>query len=235
MALLEERKRKLAAEGLFDQARKQLLPYMPQVIGVVTSPTGAVIRDILHRITDRFPLHVIVWPVRVQGETSGAEVAAAIAGFNALRAGRRDPAAGRDDRGARRRQPGGSVGLQRRGVVRAVAASDDSAHLGRRPRDRLDADRPCRRRARADADRRRRIRRAGEGRTGSDAGQPVGAAAAPACRSGFDRRRTALRAAARALPSPDQLLALPRRRFDEATSRLGARADRRRPSASGQG
>ena len=84
MALLEERRRKLAAEGLFDDSRKQLLPFLPSVIGVVTSPTGAVIRDILHRIADRFPLHVIVWPVRVQGETSGAEVARAIEGFNAL-------------------------------------------------------------------------------------------------------------------------------------------------------
>ena len=63
---------------------------MPLVIGVVTSPTGAVIRDIIHRIKDRFPLHVLVWPVRVQGETSGAEVAAAVNGFNALAAGWRD-------------------------------------------------------------------------------------------------------------------------------------------------
>ncbi|MFZ2099007.1 MAG: exodeoxyribonuclease VII large subunit, partial [Oricola sp.] len=84
MALLEERRKRLAAEGLFDEARKQLLPYMPRVIGVVTSPTGAVIRDILHRVNDRYPLHVIVWPVRVQGETSAAEVANAISGFNAL-------------------------------------------------------------------------------------------------------------------------------------------------------
>ncbi|MEA2906468.1 MAG: exodeoxyribonuclease large subunit [Alphaproteobacteria bacterium] len=84
MALLEQRKKTLAAEGLFDAARKQLLPYLPDVIGVVTSPTGAVIRDILHRLADRFPRHVIVWPVRVQGEGSAAEVAAAIAGFNAL-------------------------------------------------------------------------------------------------------------------------------------------------------
>src|ERR1044071_8257059 len=66
MKLLEERKKKLAAEGLFDEARKQLLPFLPNVIGVVTSPTGAVIRDILHRLSDRFPRHVIVWPVRVQ-------------------------------------------------------------------------------------------------------------------------------------------------------------------------
>jgi exodeoxyribonuclease VII large subunit len=81
---LEERKKKLAAEGLFDEARKQLLPFIPEVIGVVTSPTGAVIRDILHRLADRFPRRVLVWPVRVQGENSAAEVAAAIKGFNAL-------------------------------------------------------------------------------------------------------------------------------------------------------
>ena len=73
MALLEERKKKLAAEGLFDEARKKPIPYLPSVIGVVTSPTGAVIRDILHRLQDRFPRHVMVWPVRVQGETSAAE------------------------------------------------------------------------------------------------------------------------------------------------------------------
>ena len=87
MAILEERRRKLAAEGLFDEARKRRLPYLPAVIGVVTSPTGAVIRDILHRLADRFPRHVLVWPVRVQGETSAAEVTAAIRGFNALAPG----------------------------------------------------------------------------------------------------------------------------------------------------
>ena len=84
MALLEQRKKKLAAEGLFDDARKQLLPWLPEVIGVVTSPTGAVIRDILHRLEDRFPRHVLVWPVKVQGEGSAEQVAAAIRGFNAL-------------------------------------------------------------------------------------------------------------------------------------------------------
>src|SRR5215510_14208244 len=84
MALLEERRRKLAAEGLFDSARKKAIPFLPRLIGVVTSPTGAVIRDILHRLNDRFPRHVMVWPVRVQGETSAAEVAAAIRGFNAM-------------------------------------------------------------------------------------------------------------------------------------------------------
>jgi exodeoxyribonuclease VII large subunit len=84
MALLDERKRRLAAEGLFEDARKQLLPYLPTVIGIVTSPTGAVIRDILHRLTDRFPRRVILWPVRVQGDGSAEEIAAAIRGLNAL-------------------------------------------------------------------------------------------------------------------------------------------------------
>jgi len=84
MALLEARRRKLAEEGLFDAARKRKVPFLPKVIGVVTSPTGAVIRDILHRLSGRFPVRVVVWPVRVQGETSAAEVAAAIDGLNAL-------------------------------------------------------------------------------------------------------------------------------------------------------
>src|SRR5882724_7694907 len=91
MALLEERKKKLAAEGLFDEARKQLIPYLPEVIGVITSPTGAVIRDIRHRLSDRFPRHVLVWPVRVQGDGSAEEGAAAIHGFNAFDAGGRLP------------------------------------------------------------------------------------------------------------------------------------------------
>ncbi len=84
MALLEQRKAKLMAEGLFDPARKKELPFLPEKIGVVTSPTGAVIRDILHRISERFPLHVQVWPVRVQGEGAAEEIAAAITGFNNL-------------------------------------------------------------------------------------------------------------------------------------------------------
>ncbi|UCH74687.1 MAG: exodeoxyribonuclease VII large subunit [Rhodospirillales bacterium] len=84
LKLLEERRRKLAAEGLFDEARKKMLPFLPQVIGVVTSPTGAVIRDILHRLADRFPRHVLLWPVLVQGEGAAEQIAAAIEGFNAL-------------------------------------------------------------------------------------------------------------------------------------------------------
>lgn len=84
MALFEKLKAQLAGEGLFDPARKQPLPFAPRVIGVVTSPTGAVIRDILHRLADRFPTHVLVWPVKVQGEGAAAEVAAAVRGFDAM-------------------------------------------------------------------------------------------------------------------------------------------------------
>src|SRR5690349_14554668 len=87
LKLLEERRKKLTAEGLFDPARKRALPFLPEVIGVVTSPTGAVIRDILHRLRDRFPRHVLIWPVPVQGEGAKEQIAAAIAGFNALTPG----------------------------------------------------------------------------------------------------------------------------------------------------
>lgn len=87
LKLLEDRRKKLQAEGLFDLDRKRALPFLPDVIGVVTSPSGAVIRDILHRLADRFPCHVLVWPVAVQGEKAAAEVAAAIAGFNRLAPG----------------------------------------------------------------------------------------------------------------------------------------------------
>lgn len=84
LQMLERRKQTLAAEGLFDPARKKSLPFLPQVIGVVTSPTGAVIRDILHRLQERCPAHVLLWPVRVQGEGAEAEITAAIRGFAAL-------------------------------------------------------------------------------------------------------------------------------------------------------
>ncbi len=84
MAMLEERKKRLAAEGLFDAARKKKLPFLPDVIGVVTSPTGAVLRDIMHRLNARFPRRVLLWPVAVQGEKAAGEIAAAIAGFNAM-------------------------------------------------------------------------------------------------------------------------------------------------------
>ena len=123
MAMLEKRKAALAAEGLFDASRKRPLPYLPVVIGVVTSPSGAVIRDILHRLRDRFPRKVLVWPVAVQGARCAPEVAAAISGFNALTPGGAIP---RPDliivaRG------GGSIedlwGFNEEIVVRAAAAS----------------------------------------------------------------------------------------------------------------
>jgi exodeoxyribonuclease VII large subunit len=88
LKLLEERRKRLAAEGLFAAERKKKLPFLPDVIGIVTSPSGAVIRDILHRLADRFPRHVLLWPVAVQGEGAAAQIAAAITGFNRL------PAAG---------------------------------------------------------------------------------------------------------------------------------------------
>ncbi|UTW59816.1 exodeoxyribonuclease VII large subunit [Kordiimonas sp. SCSIO 12603] len=124
MALLEERKKKLAAEGLFNPDRKKPIPFLPRVIGVVTSPTGAVIRDILHRLNDRFPRHVMVWPVLVQGEGAADQVAKAIEGFNAIDGSGNLP---RPDllivaRG------GGSIedlwGFNEEAVVRAAAASD---------------------------------------------------------------------------------------------------------------
>lgn len=124
MAMLERRKAALAAEGLFDPARKRPIPYLPTVIGVVTSPSGAVIRDILHRLRDRFARHVLIWPVAVQGQDCAAQVAAAIRGFNAIVPGGPIP---RPDvlivaRG------GGSLedlwGFNEEIVVRAAAASD---------------------------------------------------------------------------------------------------------------
>jgi exodeoxyribonuclease VII large subunit len=87
LKMLEERRKKLAAEGLFDAARKKPLPFLPETIGVITSPTGAVIRDILHRLDERFPRRVLLWPVMVQGQTAAAQVIAAINGFNALPVG----------------------------------------------------------------------------------------------------------------------------------------------------
>jgi len=223
MALLEERKKKLAAEGLFDEARKQLLPWLPDVIGVVTSPTGAVIRDILHRLADRFPRHVIVWPVRVQGEGSAEEVAAAIRGFNEL------PNRG-ELRGAIPRpdllivaRGGGSIedlwSFNEEIVVRAAA--DSMIPLISAVGHETDvtlidfvAD-----------------RRAPTPTAAAEMAVPVRseliaridglARRALACWSrAQEHRRTELRAAARALPSADALLAIPRQRLDACADRL---------------
>jgi exodeoxyribonuclease VII large subunit len=220
MALLEERKRKLGAEGLFDPERKRRLPFMPKVIGVVTSPTGAVIRDILHRISDRFPVHVLVWPVKVQGEGSGDEVANAIRGFNEFAPGGPIP---RPDvlivaRG------GGSLedlwSFNDEAVVRAAAASEillisavghetdwtliDYAADVRAPTPTGAAEMAVPVRAELEAQLASLAARLQGGMTRQ-----------------MDQRRQAVRALLRALPSLDQILALPRRRFDEAAAGLG--------------
>jgi exodeoxyribonuclease VII large subunit len=214
MALLEERKRKLTAEGLFDASRKQPIPYLPKVIGVVTSPTGAVIRDILHRLNDRFPRHVLVWPVRVQGETCASEVAAAIAGFNAMV---RKPDVIIVARG------GGSLedlwGFNEEAVVRAVAASGipvisavghetdttliDFASDLRAPTPTAAAEKAVPVRADLVAELASHARLQG------------------ASRRTLDERHTRVKSASRALPRPDELLALVRQRFDSASGRLG--------------
>jgi exodeoxyribonuclease VII large subunit len=219
MALLEARRVKLAAEGLFDEARKQLLPYLPEVIGVVTSPTGAVIRDILHRLADRFPRHVIVWPVKVQGEDSAAQVAAAIRGFNAL------PESGNI------RRPdllivargGGSLedlwSFNEEIVVRAAADSmipliSAVGHETDFTLIDFAAD-----------------RRAPTPTAAAEMAVPVRvdlitelmskARRALACwQRAQDHRRTELRAASRALPTAEELLATPRQRLDACAERL---------------
>ncbi len=225
MALLEERRRRLAAEGLFDQARKRPLPFLPQVIGVVTSPTGAVIRDILHRIADRFPVHVVVWPVKVQGEGSGDEVAAAIRGFNALGPGSlvRRPDVLIVARG------GGSLedlwSFNDEAVVRAAAESAIPliSAVGHETDTTLidyAAD-----------------RRAPTPTGAAEMAVPVkadlvaqlaslGARLRSCSTRQMDHRRHVVRSLVRALPSLDQLLALPRRRFDEAASGLGRGLER---------
>ena len=124
MAQLEKRKKKLEAEGLFDKNIKKEIPYLPEIIGVITSPSGAVIRDILHRLSDRFPRKVLLWPVSVQGESCAPDVTAAINGFNKLTPG-----------GAMPRpeliivaRGGGSIedlwGFNEESVVRAAAESE---------------------------------------------------------------------------------------------------------------
>jgi exodeoxyribonuclease VII large subunit len=220
MALVEERKRKLAAEGLFDADRKQPIPWLPNVIGVVTSPTGAVIRDILHRLADRFPRHVIVWPVRVQGETCGAEVAAAINGFNALAPG---GAISRPDLVIVARG-GGSLedlwGFNDEAVVRAASASaipliSAVGHETDWTLIDLAADERCPTPTAA-----------------AECAVPVraelllqvadfGLRQARAQTRALEERRGRLKAAARGLPRPEDVLGLARQRLDAAGGRLG--------------
>ncbi len=219
MALLEQRKRALAAEGLFAEARKRPLPYLPRTIGVITSPSGAVIRDILHRLADRFPRHVLVWPVRVQGEGAAEEIAAAIKGFNEL------PGSGalvRPDvlivaRG------GGSIedlwSFNEEIVVRAAAASGVPliSAVGHETDVTL-IDFAADRRAptpTAAAEMAVPVRIELIGRLDG-----VGRRMLLCWSRGIEHRRAELRAAARALPSAEMLLAMPRQRLDGAADRL---------------
>jgi exodeoxyribonuclease VII large subunit len=219
MALLEERRRTLTAEGLFALERKRKLPFLPRVVGIVTSPTGAVIRDILHRLADRFPRRVLVWPARVQGETSAEEVAAGIRGFNALVPNGPIP---RPDvlivaRG------GGSLedlwSFNEEIVVRAAAESAiplvaaighetdwtliDLAADVRAPTPTGAAEMAVPVRSELVATVGDLARRHGE-----------------SLLRGLERRRAELRSAARALPSPEALLAAKRQRLDLASARL---------------
>lgn len=225
MALLERRKKALAAEGLFDEARKKPLPYLPEIIGVVTSPQGAVIRDILHRLRDRFPRKVLVWPVAVQGEACAPQVAAAIAGFNALTPGGALP---RPDvlivaRG------GGSIedlwGFNEEVVARAAAASDIpliSAVGHETDTTLIDfvSD-----------------RRAPTPTAAAEMAVPVrsellawveaaGARAAGGLERGISTRRQRLADLARALPRPEGLTGPARQRLDLAETRLAGALDR---------
>ena len=220
MALLEERKRKLAAEGLFAPERKRPLPFLPRVVGIVTSPTGAVIRDMLHGFAERFPTHVVVWPVRVQGETSAAEVAAAIRGFNALpRAG---PIARPDVLIVAR--GGGSLedlwGFNEEIVVRAAAESAIPliSAVGHETDWTLidlvaDARAPTPTKAAEWAVPKYSdlIQQMGDQATRLTAGM----------RRAIEHRRTELKAASRGLPRLEDILALPRQRYDAVEKRLG--------------
>jgi exodeoxyribonuclease VII large subunit len=220
MALLEKRKTMLSAEGLFEQSRKRPLPYLPEVIGVVTSPSGAVIRDILHRLRDRFPRKVLIWPVAVQGAKCAPEVARAIEGFNALQVGGAMP---RPDllivaRG------GGSVedlwGFNEEIVARAAAASGIPliSAVGHETDTTL-IDYVSDRRAPTPT-------------AAAELAVPVrlelmawldqqGARMTATLSSGLQRRSQRLRDLSRALPRLDALLDGPRQRLDTTSARLG--------------
>ena len=221
MALLEERRKKLLAEGLFAAERKRPLPYLPRVIGVVTSPTGAVIRDILHRLDDRFPTHVLVWPVRVQGDTCCRRSHGAIEGFNASPMAARSRARTSSSSRAAAAPSKTSGASTRRIVVRAVAASRIPVISAVGHETDTTLDRLRLRSSRADAHRRRRSRRAGPQRT-----HRLCRRSGPARRDSVRKRisgdRDRLRAAAGELPRPLDLLNLARQRVDLAASQLAS-------------
>ena len=219
MALLEERKRKLAAEGLFEEARKKPRPFLPRLVGIITSPTGAVIRDMLHGFEERFPTRVLVWPVRVQGETCAQEVAAAIAGFNAMQPGGR-PA--RPDvlivaRG------GGSLedlmGFNEEVVVRAVATSvipviSAVGHETDWTLIDLVAD------ARAPTPTKAAEWAVPKYADLADSTDKLGLRLSTSARRALQQARAHLKAAVRGLPRLQDIVALPRQRFDACEKRL---------------
>ena len=223
MALLEERKRKFTAEGLFAEERKKPRPFVPQLVGIITSPTGAVIRDMLHGFAERFPTRVIVWPVRVQGETCAAEVAAAIAGFNAMQPGGR---IARPDvlivaRG------GGSLedlwGFNEEIVVRAVAASripiiSAVGHETDWTLIDLVAD------ARAPTPTKAAEWAVPKFADLAESTSKCGARLTTAARRMLQQARAHLKAATRGLPRLEDVLALPRQRFDACEKAARTRA-----------
>jgi len=219
MALLEERKRKFAAEGLFEEARKKARPFLPKVVGIITSPTGAVIRDMLHGFNERFPTCVLVWPVRVQGEGSAAEIAAAIRGFNAIETG---GSIARPDvlivaRG------GGSLedlwSFNEEIVVRAAAESripliSAVGHETDWTLIDLVAD------ARAPTPTKAAEWAVPKYSELVETLEKLGVRRRTALNRVLDGVRTHLKAASRGLPKLERLIALPRQRFDEADGRL---------------
>lgn len=219
MALLEERKRRFTAEGLFADERKRALPFLPSLVGIITSPTGAVIRDMLHGFNERFPTRVMVWPVRVQGETCAAEVANAIAGFNRLMGA---PIVRPDVLIVAR--GGGSLedlwGFNEEIVVRAVAASaipviSAVGHETDWTLIDLVAD------ARAPTPTKAAEWAVPKFSDLDDATQSYGRRLKIAARRTLEHSRSDLRAAARGLPRLQDVLALPRQRFDACDKRLG--------------
>jgi len=217
LAQLEKLKAKLAGEGLFEPTRKKPIPFLPRTIGVVTSPTGAVIRDILHRLEERFPRRVLLWPVLVQGEYAAEQVARAIAGFNKLQ-GELRPDVLIVARG------GGSIedlwAFNEEIVVRAAAASQIPliSAVGHETDTTL-IDFAADRRAptpTAAAEMAVPVRAELMERVSSGGGRLAGALV-----RGWERRRTELRAAAARLPRPEMLLGLAQQRFDRAGERLG--------------
>jgi exodeoxyribonuclease VII large subunit len=220
MALLEERKRRFTAEGLFAEERKRPLPFLPHLVGIITSPTGAVIRDMLHGFTERFPTRVIVWPVRVQGETSAAEVAAAIAGFNAIVLG--GPLVRPDVLIVAR--GGGSLedlwGFNDEIVVRAVAAStipiiSAVGHETDWTLIDLVAD------ARAPTPTKAAEWAVPKFAELADSTEKHGLRLNAAARRALQHARTHLKATARGLPRLQDIVAMPRQRFDACERRLG--------------